>query len=86
MRKNDGQYVSIIVQDRGPGIPQDQWAAVMQPFVRLESSRNSETGGAGLGLAIVGQLALSLHAQLQFANLEGGGFAVSVTLPLQSVA
>ncbi|MDP1978878.1 ATP-binding protein [Undibacterium sp.] len=79
---SDMQCAVITVQDRGPGIPEDQWDAVMQPFVRLESSRNRDTGGAGLGLAIVAQLALQLHAEVGFANREGGGLAVSVRLPL----
>lgn len=81
---SDKQCAIITVQDRGPGIPEDQWDAVMQPFVRLESSRNRDTGGAGLGLAIVAQLAIQLHAEVGFANREGGGLAVSVRLPLQA--
>lgn len=81
---SDQQHAIITIQDRGPGIPEDQWEAVMQPFVRLESSRNRETGGAGLGLAIVAQLAIQLHAEVGFANREGGGLAVSVSLPLQA--
>ncbi len=79
---SDAQHAVITVQDRGPGIPEDQWDAVMQPFVRLESSRNRDTGGAGLGLAIVAQLAIQLHAEIRFANRDGGGLAVSVSLPL----
>lgn len=83
LAKSDEQHAVVIVQDRGPGIPQEQWEAVMQPFYRLESSRNSETGGAGLGLAIVQQLAVLLHAELQLANRKGGGFAVTVLLPVK---
>ena len=82
----EGQYALITVQDQGPGIPRDQWQAVMQPFVRLDTARNSDTGGAGLGLAIVQQLAGQLQAKVEFSYPASGGFAVSVLLPLQSMA
>jgi signal transduction histidine kinase len=82
--KQNETHVEISVLDQGPGIPQAQWEAVMQPFVRLEPSRNAETGGAGLGLAIVQQLAVLLNAELQFYNRQEGGFGVSVRLPISS--
>ena len=43
-------FVTVLVDDNGPGIPVDQLAAVLEPFVRLDHSRNRETGGVGLGL------------------------------------
>src|SRR5690606_6246741 len=54
--KHPGQ-VSISVLDRGPGIPGHELERVLQPFQRLEESRNRDTGGTGLGLAIAQQLA-----------------------------
>ncbi|WP_426289274.1 HAMP domain-containing sensor histidine kinase [Ensifer adhaerens] len=65
--------VVISVLDRGPGIPDDQLGAVLKPFVRLEDSRNRETGGTGLGLAIAQQLAVSINASLTLRNRDGGG-------------
>ncbi|MGN8554803.1 UNVERIFIED_CONTAM: ATP-binding protein, partial [Microbacterium sp. SLM126] len=50
VRREPGAVV-IAIMDRGPGIPEDKLDAVLQPFVRLEGSRNRETGGTGLGLA-----------------------------------
>jgi signal transduction histidine kinase len=47
--------------------------AVFQPFYRLETSRNRDTGGTGLGLAIARQLAQALGASLSLAAREGGG-------------
>jgi signal transduction histidine kinase len=70
--------VAISVLDRGPGIAQDQLAAVMQPFYRLESSRNRKTGGTGLGLAIAQQLVQALGGSLSLANRTGGGLAARV--------
>ncbi|MEP7262767.1 MAG: ATP-binding protein, partial [Usitatibacter sp.] len=46
------EHATIEVADRGPGIPEDDLPRVVYPFYRVESSRNRETGGAGLGLAI----------------------------------
>ena len=49
-RKNT--YVEIIIDDDGPGIPKKERSKVLQPFYRVESSRNRETGGIGLGITI----------------------------------
>jgi signal transduction histidine kinase len=80
VRLQDGA-VLVEVCDHGPGIPEDQLAAVLQPFYRLESSRNRETGGTGLGLAIAHQLALSLGGELALHNRPEGGLRASLRLP-----
>jgi len=64
---------TLEVLDRGPGIPTDELARVMEPFVRLEDSRHRCTGGTGLGLAIANQLALGLGGQLTLLPRAGGG-------------
>lgn len=71
-RKPDGGF-EIAVLDRGPGIPDTELEAVFQPFYRIETSRNRDTGGTGLGLAIARQLAQALGATLSLATREGGG-------------
>jgi signal transduction histidine kinase len=73
--------VTIAVCDGGPGIPEDQLAAVLQPFYRVEASRNRETGGTGLGLAIAHQLSLSLGGELRLRNRAEGGLCASLRLP-----
>lgn len=65
--------LAISVRDRGPGIAEDELDKVLQPFYRVESSRNRSTGGTGLGLAIAQQLSLALGGTLKLANREGGG-------------
>ncbi|MES2979542.1 MAG: ATP-binding protein [Pseudomonadota bacterium] len=70
-RGDDG--FSIAVLDRGPGIPETELGAVLQPFRRVENSRSRETGGVGLGLAIAHQLALAVGGKLMLSNREGGG-------------
>ncbi|PZQ00201.1 MAG: two-component sensor histidine kinase [Variovorax paradoxus] len=80
VRLQDGA-VLVEVCDAGPGIPEDQLAAVLQPFYRLEASRNRETGGTGLGLAIAHQLALSLGGALALRNRPEGGLSAGLRLP-----
>jgi signal transduction histidine kinase len=79
--RDAGGALCIAVADRGPGIPEDELEQVLQPFYRLEASRNRDTGGAGLGLAIAAQLALAIGGALKLANREGGGLLATVTLP-----
>jgi signal transduction histidine kinase len=75
-----GGQVTISVLDRGPGIPAESLEAVFEPFVRLEGSRNRQTGGTGLGLAIARQLALAMDAVLSLHNRPGGGLEARLVL------
>lgn len=75
------ESLAIAVGDRGPGIPDAELERVMQPFYRLETSRNRETGGTGLGLAIAQQLAQALGGRLVLSNRQGGGLEARLTLP-----
>ena len=77
----DERQVAIRIMDNGPGIPEAELEAVLQPFYRVETSRNRETGGTGLGLAIAAQLTARLDGKLHLANRAEGGLTVSVTLP-----
>jgi signal transduction histidine kinase len=80
-RRNEGGALCIAVRDHGPGIPDDKLDQVLQPFYRLEGSRNRDTGGAGLGLAIAAQLTRAIGGSLRLANHEGGGLIATVELP-----
>jgi len=74
--------VSVIIEDDGPGIPDDKKAQAMQPFVRLDESRGDSTGGTGLGLSIA-QTAIENHGgQIFLENSDLGGLRVRVVLPL----
>jgi signal transduction histidine kinase len=53
----------------------------MQPFYRLETSRNRGTGGTGLGLAIAQQLSQALGGTLKLSNRKEGGLQATLTLP-----
>ena len=65
--------VEVTVDDRGPGIPEDRLQDVFRPFVRLEESRNRDSGGAGLGLAIARSVVLAHGGSIVLANRPEGG-------------
>lgn len=73
-------HPAILVLDRGPGIPPEEQDKVLQPFYRIEGSRNLITGGTGLGLAIVQRLMPHCHAELSLQAREGGGLQAGVRL------
>ncbi|QRG04781.1 two-component sensor histidine kinase [Xanthobacter dioxanivorans] len=76
----DGWAV-LTVADDGPGIPEEQLAAVLEPFVRLEASRSRATGGVGLGLTIADAAIRAHGGTLSLANRPQGGLTVTVRLP-----
>jgi signal transduction histidine kinase len=73
--------IRIAVLDRGPGLPPEEIARVTGAFYRAEPSRNRETGGAGLGLAIAETIVESHGGTLSFTNRDGGGLVAELTLP-----
>ncbi len=76
-----GEVVRISVRDHGPGIPEADLARVFDPFVRVEKSRNLETGGTGLGLSIARTIIHAHGGEITLTNAPGGGLVVEVTLP-----
>ena len=77
----DGADLLIRVRDRGPGIPEEELERVFEPFYRLESSRNRDSGGTGLGLSIARDIAQAHGGSLLLANLPGGGLEATLRLP-----
>ncbi len=73
--------VLVCVADRGPGIPADRMEAVFDPFTRLEGSRNRDTGGIGLGLALARAIVRDAGGDITLANRDGGGLTATITLP-----
>lgn len=72
--------VEVLIEDRGPGIPDAERERVFEPYVRLETSRARHTGGAGLGLAIARAIARAHGGDVRLEAREGGGTAAIVTL------
>ena len=69
------------VRDHGPGVPEDALTRIFQPFFRVDDSRESSTGGVGLGLAIA-MRAIGLHHGAIAARNANPGLQVSIELPL----
>jgi len=69
----DAQGVCVTVRDRGPGIPEAELSQVLQPFYRVEASRNRNTGGVGLGLASASDIARQHGGGITLRNRVGGG-------------
>jgi signal transduction histidine kinase len=72
---------ALVIEDDGPGIPEDQIEAVFEPFRRLEASRNRGTGGSGLGLTIARRAVEQHGGTLTLGNRPGGGLVVTARLP-----
>ena len=77
----DGPVVAIRVRDRGPGIPDAELERVFEPYYRLESSRNRDSGGTGLGLTIARDIAQSHGGTLTLRNVASGGLEAELLLP-----
>lgn len=75
-------HIEVIIEDDGPGIPDDRKKDAMRPFVRLDDARGTDTGGTGLGLSIA-QTAFENHGgQMFLENSELGGLKVRIVLPI----
>ena len=81
LSRNQGS-AQIIVQDHGPGVPDQALAHIFEPFYRADEARDRASGGAGLGLAITQQIVKLHGGAVQAANREGGGLELRLTLPL----
>ena len=73
--------VTVRIEDDGPGIPPEDAEHVFQPFLRLEASRNRETGGVGLGLTIARNILRGHGGDIAVGSAPGGGARVTATLP-----
>jgi signal transduction histidine kinase len=78
-----GRY-EVIVEDEGPGIPDAERNRVFEPFVRLETSRSSETGGSGLGLTLVKAIAEGHGGAIMLENRTERGLRARLSLPRET--
>lgn len=78
----DAQTIVLTIDDEGTGIPPDLREILLEPFVRLEASRNRRTGGAGLGLAIVRSLVEGHGGTIAIGDAPTGGARFTLSLPV----
>src|SRR5450631_1429771 len=78
----DHRYLTITVDDDGPGIPADLREEVFKPFLRLDDARNQDEGGTGLGLAIARDIARSHGGDITLGDNPLGGLRATVRVPV----
>jgi two-component system sensor histidine kinase CpxA len=78
--------LTVSVRDRGPGVPPDELERIFEPFYRVAESRDRDTGGEGIGLAITSRVMKAHGGSATADNRAGGGFEVRLNLPLAALS
>jgi two-component system osmolarity sensor histidine kinase EnvZ len=78
----DHRWLTVTIDDDGPGIPAAQREDVFKPFLRLDDARNQDQGGTGLGLAIARDIARSHGGDITLADSPLGGLRATVRVPV----
>src|SRR5262249_2425211 len=78
----DHRYLTVTVDDDGPGIPAGMREEVFKPFLRLDDARNQDEGGTGLGLAIARDIARSHGGDIMLGDSPRGGLRATVRIPV----
>jgi two-component system sensor histidine kinase CpxA len=72
--------VNLVVEDNGPGVPEEELLKLFEPFYRPDKSRTRDTGGTGLGMAIVESSVRACGGKVSAGKSAMGGLAVSFSL------
>ena len=84
--RSDGQWAEIVVEDDGPGIPEESRKSVLDRFARQDGHRARDHGGTGLGLAITSEIVRLHSGELSISDSELGGAQLSISLPTETAA
>ncbi|MEC5162637.1 signal transduction histidine kinase [Janthinobacterium sp. CG_23.3] len=76
-------HVAIRIRDHGPGVPEDAFGSLFQPYVRLEHGRDQNADGMGLGLGIARSIVQAHGGELTLQNHPDGGLVATISLPAQ---
>ena len=77
----EGGMLAISIRDHGAGVPENDLTRIFEPFYRVAESRDRDTGGEGIGLAITAQVMRAHGGTARARNRDGGGLEVLLTLP-----
>jgi len=78
--------LTVSVRDQGPGVPEGEVERIFEPFYRVAESRDRDTGGEGIGLAITSRVMKAHGGSAKADNRAGGGFEVRLSLPLAALS
>ena len=78
--EDDGQFSKVIISDTGPGIAKEDWEKIFEPFFRVDKSRSRMMGGAGLGLALVKEIAVQHGGDVRVADSTDNGTTIELSL------
>jgi len=78
--------LEILIRDRGPGVPPVDLTRIFEPFYRVAESRDRDSGGEGIGLAITSQVMKSHGGSAEAQNAAGGGLEIRLSLPESIIA
>ena len=76
----DADWIAVVVEDRGPGVPEERLSRIFDRFYKADVSRHG--GSSGLGLAIAAEHAGLLGGELRASNRQGGGLRIELVLPV----
>ncbi len=79
--RSETDSVTVTVSDDGPGIPPEDRQRVLEPFTRLDTSRNRQSGGFGLGLAIVNKIVTVHGGKVSIGETKSGGAKIETSWP-----
>ena len=78
--KEDSEFATVIISDNGPGIQQEDWQHIFEPFFRIDKSRSRDMGGAGLGLALVKEIARQHGGDVYVVQSSKNGTEIALKL------
>ena len=78
------QRATIAIEDRGPGVPEEELERIFEPFYRVAEARDRDSGGTGLGLAITERIVRLYGGVVRAQNARDGGLRVEISLPARA--
>lgn len=76
----ENEFAKVIITDSGPGIVRDDWEKIFEPFYRVDKSRSRAMGGAGLGLALVKEIAMQHGGNVKVLESSENGTSIELSL------